>query len=149
MDADSPALVGPGAEVLAGMLADRQREASAQAGPEVLSEPVVLTGAHDAEFPARGRPVVSVLWLSLLDDAEALAHLRALRRASERAVVIDAPRPDELAPSAAVQGLMTVALTGSAPRSEERLLTMAREAGFSQARVEQLGWGKVALRLSA
>ena len=128
MDADSPALVGPGAEVLAGMLADRQREASAQAGPEVLSEPVVLTGAH---------------------DAEALAHLRALRRASERAVVIDAPRPDELAPSAAVQGLMTVALTGSAPRSEERLLTMAREAGFSQARVEQLGWGKVALRLSA
>lgn len=95
------------------------------------------------------RPVVSVLWLSLLDDAEALAHLRALRRASERAVVIDAPRPDELAPSAAVQGLMTVALTGSAPRSEERLLAMAREAGFSRVRVEQLGWGKVALRLSA
>ncbi|MEV8165424.1 hypothetical protein AB0O80_06465 [Rothia kristinae] len=149
MGAGSPALVGPGAEVLAGMLADREQEASRPEKVVDPSEPVVLTDAHDADLPARGRPVVSVLWLSLLDDAEALAHLRALRRASERAVVIDAPRPDELAPSAAVQGLMTVALTGSAPRSEERPLAMAREAGFSRVRVEQLGWGKVALRLNA
>lgn len=149
MGAGSPALVGPGAEVLAGMLADREQEASRPEKVVDPSEPVVLTDAHDADLPGRGRPVVSVLWLSLLDDAEALAHLRALRRASERAVVIDAPRPDELAPSAAVQELMTVALTGSAPRSEERLLAMAREAGFSRVRVEQLGWGKVALRLNA
>ncbi|TDP57188.1 NADPH-dependent ferric siderophore reductase [Kocuria sp. AG109] len=149
MGAGSPALVGPGAEVLAGMLADREQEASRPEKVVDPSEPVVLTDAHDADLPARGPPVVSVLWLSLLDDTEALAHLRALRRASERAVVIDAPRPDELAPSAAVQELMTVALTGAAPRSEERLLAMAREAGFSRVRVEQLGWGKVALRLSA
>ncbi|UVY84440.1 siderophore-interacting protein [Brachybacterium sp. NBEC-018] len=118
------ALVGRGAPVVADMLGDRA---------------ALTTGPAEA--------VVSVLELHLLEDEEAVAHLRELRAVAPEALVVAAARPDALGGSAAARALLDVAVTGAAPRDGRAVELLARRAGWGGVGTSELGWGMCAFRL--
>jgi NADPH-dependent ferric siderophore reductase len=139
LGAERLAATGPGAPALHRLLEERE---GAPAACRLAESP------YDRPLEAGGGVPVSVMWLHLLDDDAALAHLRALGASGDRAVVIDSPRPDELSPSAAEKALVSLAVTGRAHRTDEQLAELARAAGWDDVEIDPLGWGFVSCRLS-
>ncbi|WP_129656870.1 siderophore-interacting protein [Rothia halotolerans] len=133
------AVTGPGAPALHRLLEERE---GAPAACRLAESP------FDRPLEADGGVPVSVMWLHLLDDDAALAHLRALGASGDRAIVIDSPRPDELSPSAAEKALVSLAVTGRAHRTDEQLAELARAAGWDGVEIDRIGWGFVSCRLS-
>ncbi|RKW69950.1 siderophore-interacting protein [Galactobacter caseinivorans] len=91
-----------------------------------------------------GRALVLVHALGHLSDAEATLALRAAAGYHE-VVVIESTRPDALSPTAAESALLTVALTGTAPRPAPAVQHLAATAGLQANGVAQVGWGREAL----
>ncbi|MCP3424681.1 siderophore-interacting protein [Rothia sp. AR01] len=138
LGAERLAVTGPGAPGLHRLLEERE---GAPAACRLAESP------YDVPLEADGSIPVSVMWLHLLDDDAALAHLRALGVSGDRAVVIDSPRPDELSPSAAETALVSLAVTGRAHRTDQQLAELARAAGWDGVEIDRLGWGFVSCRL--
>ena len=139
LGAEHLAVTGPGAPALHRLLEERE---GAPATSRLAESP------YDRPLEAGAGVPVSVMWLHLLDDDAAMAHLRALGASGDRAVVIDSPRPDELSPSAAEKALVSLAVTGRAHRTDEQLAELARAAGWDGVEIDRVGWGFVSCRLS-
>ncbi|MFC7619823.1 siderophore-interacting protein [Microlunatus sp. GCM10028923] len=140
------ALTGPGAV----LIADRLRTDGAVRATTVVERPgplAVLTEepadhkhTFTADWPAT-EVAVSVLALGQRTDDETIDLLGELAKAADRAVIIDALRPDALSPAAAQQGLLGYAGTGLPPRSAERLRELAAATGWTATAGQALGWG--------
>lgn len=148
-------LAGPGAEAVQAAVTSQRGE---HAGRRELTHawpaaaaPAAPNGAHASSTamgatPAAERPRALVLAHALghLSDAEALLALRAAAGYDE-VVVIESTQPDALSPRAAESALVTVALTGTAPRPADAVQRLAAAAGLQPHGVAQIGWGREAL----
>lgn len=129
---------GPGAEAAVAAVTSQlgERTGLLQLGPEWAS------GSSPA---GRGeRAMVLAHALGHLTDAEVVTELRTTRGYRE-VVVIESTRPDALSPTAAEGALLTVAMTGNAPRSAPAVRALASQAGLRFRGLPQLGWGWEAL----
>ncbi|WP_051703932.1 siderophore-interacting protein [Glycomyces sp. NRRL B-16210] len=139
------AVTGPGSLVLADLLRERLAADTSiveSAGPlAVLKE---LSEGSEHRFTVRWDRIevaVTALALGHRTDAEAVALLGEMRRAAERAVLVEALQPDALSPGAADEALLQLAATGSTPRSPSDMALLAAEAGWSIDDRRPLGWG--------
>ncbi|WP_029088576.1 siderophore-interacting protein [Brevibacterium album] len=145
LDAHTLLGIGPAAEVLC--------EIAARGGVSVLplTRGEVRTSAPEAGEEAGedrdGTVIVSALLLHHLDDAAALAHLRALAAVAPRALLLDTPAPDALSPEAALRGLVRFGTSGAPARTAEDLAALARQAGWTPLPARGLGWGLLAMEL--
>ncbi|MEU3271060.1 siderophore-interacting protein [Saccharomonospora sp. NPDC006951] len=148
------AITGPGALVVAGVLAE-----GTGSSPAVVEEPGPLRVLRDEAGAASpfeftetwGERDIAVTALALghRTDAEAETLLRALRAAAPVAVLIEKLRPDGLSPAAAEEALLHVATLGTPPRGAADLDRIAARAGWMISARRPLGWGVECLELAA
>lgn len=119
---------GPGAEVVA--------DALRSAGDDAPF--AVVEGAADVEIHAQS--------LTHRTDDEVRAYLAGIEGVSQL-ILIEPTRADALSPHAAEEGLLHLAVTGSARRSADRLRELAAEAGWDGTGTHELGWGVTCLVL--
>ena len=154
-DARSVALGGPGALVVADLLADLPGERSTTLVEEavplgVLREQAGTGSAHAAAetWPAAD-VAVCALGAGHRTDDEVVDLLVAMRASAPRAVLVEDLTPDGLSPHAHEHALLALATTGSAPRSPDDVARLAERAGWRVARHEALGWGVERVELVA
>lgn len=146
-DARSVALGGPGALVVADLLA----EVPGQRSTTLVEEAVPLgvlreqAGASTTHATAETWPAtdvaVSALAAGHRTDDEVVDLLVAMRAAAPRAVLVEDFTPDGLSPHAHEHALLTLATTGAAPRTPDDVARLAERAGWRVVRHEALGWG--------
>ncbi len=124
------AVHGPGAETVA--------DALRSAGDDARC--VLVDHAADAEIHARA--------LTHRTDDEVRAYLAGVEGVSQL-ILIEPTHADALSPHAAEEGLLHLAVTGSARRSADRLRELAAEAGWDGDGDHELGWGVTCLVLRA
>nr|WP_246482933.1 siderophore-interacting protein [Brachybacterium halotolerans] len=151
-------LSGPGAAVIDDILGQRTLMPDAPSArvvrsdrdcgllPGVTAATEVSTAARPGALPSAS---VSVMTLQLLEDDDAIRHLRALAREGSQALVIAPARPDELAGHSAERMLLAFVDTGCGPRDAQRVEELARIAGWGTCTEHDLGWGVCAYLLSA
>ncbi|KAB1654319.1 siderophore-interacting protein [Pseudoclavibacter chungangensis] len=120
---------GPGAAPVIDALGDVEGAAVFALGADV--EPADVASAD---------VVVLARTLEHRTDAESLDELARVATAP-LVVVIERARADELDPEAAEDALARVAVSGTGPRSADRLAQLAREVGFARLATHELGWG--------
>ncbi|MFF2831766.1 siderophore-interacting protein [Cellulosimicrobium cellulans] len=147
-DARSVALGGPGALVVADLLAevpgDRATTLVEDAVPlGVLREQAGAATTHAAAetWPPAADVAVSALGTGHRTDDEVVDLLVAMRTAAPRAVLVEDFTPDGLSPHAHEHALLSLATTGTAPRTPDDVARLAERAGWRVERHEALGWG--------
>ncbi|KON72775.1 hypothetical protein M768_19480 [Cellulosimicrobium cellulans F16] len=155
-DARSVALGGPGALVVADLLAevpgDRATTLVEDAVPlGVLREQAGAATTHAAAetWPPAADVAVSALGTGHRTDDEVVDLLVVMRTAAPRAVLVEDFTPDGLSPHAHEHALLSLATTGTAPRTPDDVARLAERAGWRVERHEALGWGVERVELAA
>lgn len=108
----------------------------------------VTTHAAAETWPATD-VAVSALGTGHRTDDEVVDLLVVMRTAAPRAVLVEDFTPDGLSPHAHEHALLSLATTGSAPRTPDDVARLAERAGWRVERREALGWGVERVELSA
>ncbi|MDF2807064.1 MAG: hypothetical protein K0S43_2010 [Cellulosimicrobium sp.] len=154
-EARSVALGGPGALVVADLLAEVSGERATTLVEDavplgVLREQAGTSTAHaTAETWPATDVAVSALGAGHRTDDEVVDLLVAMRRAAPRAVLVEDFTPDGLSPHAHEHALLSLATTGTAPRRPDDVARLAERAGWRVERHEALGWGVERVELAA
>lgn len=154
-DARSVALGGPGALVVADLLAEVPGERSTTLVEDAVPLGVLReqAGAATAHATADAWPAADVAVCALgaghRTDDEVVDLLVAMRAAASRAVLVEDFTPDGLSPHAHEHALLSLATTGSAPRTPDDVARLAERAGWRVERHEALGWGVERVELAA
>lgn len=154
-DARSVALGGPGALVVADLLAEVPGERSTTLVEDAVPLGVLReqAGAGTTHSTAETWPAtdvaVSALGTGHRTDDEVVDLLVAMRAAAPHAVLVEDFTPDGLSPHAHEHALLSLATTGTAPRTPDDVARLAERAGWHVARHEPLGWGVERVELTA
>lgn len=154
-DVRSVALGGPGALVVADLLAEVPGERSTTLVEEAVPLGVLReqAGAGTTHATAETWPAIDVAVSALgtghRTDAEVVDLLVAMRAAAPRAVLVEDFTPDGLSPHAHEHALLSLATTGAAPRTPADVARLAERAGWRVERHEALGWGVERVELAA
>lgn len=154
-EARSVALGGPGALVVADLLAEVSGERATTLVEDavplgVLREQAGTSTAHaTAETWPATDVAVSALGAGHRTDDEVVDLLVAMRAAAPRAVLVEDFTPDGLSPHAHEHALLSLATTGTAPRGPDDVARLAERAGWRVERHEALGWGVERVELAA
>ncbi|QJW36770.1 siderophore-interacting protein [Cellulosimicrobium protaetiae] len=154
-EARSVALGGPGALVLADLLAEVPGERTTTLVEDavplgLLREQAGPGTAHAASeaWPAAD-VAVCALGAGHRTDDEVVDLLVAMRAAAPRAVLVEDFTPDGLSPHAHEHALLSLATTGAAPRTPDDVARLAERAGWGVVHHEALGWGVERVELAA
>ncbi|MBM7819970.1 NADPH-dependent ferric siderophore reductase [Cellulosimicrobium cellulans] len=154
-DARSVALGGPGALVVADLLTEVPGDRATTLVEETVPLGVLRerAGASTTHATAETWPAtdvaVSALGTGHRTDDEVVDLLVAMRAAASRAVLVEDFTPDGLSPHAHERALLSLATTGSAPRTPDDVARLAERAGWRVERHEALGWGVEQVQLAA
>ncbi|MFF2266910.1 siderophore-interacting protein [Cellulosimicrobium cellulans] len=154
-DARSVAVGGPGALVVADLLAEvpGDRATTLVEGTVPLGVLREQAGAGTTHAVAETWPpidvAVSALGTGHRTDDEVVDLLVAMRAAAPRAVLVEDFTPDGLSTHAHERALLSLATTGAAPRTPDDVARLAERAGWRVARHEALGWGVERVELAA
>jgi NADPH-dependent ferric siderophore reductase len=154
-DARSVALGGPGALVVADLLTEVPGDRATTLVEETVPLGVLRerAGASTTHATAETWPAtdvaVSALGTGHRTDDEVVDLLVAMRAAASRAVLVEDFTPDGLSPHAHERALLSLATTGSAPRTPDDVARLAERAGWHVERHEALGWGVEQVQLAA
>lgn len=154
-DARTVALGGPGALVVADLLAEVPGERAttlveATVPLAVLREQAGTTTTHTtSEAWPSADVAVCALGAGHRTDAEVVELLAAMRAVAARAVLVEDFAPDGLSPHAHEHALLSLATTGVSPRTPDDVARLAERAGWRVVHHEALGWGVELVELTA
>ncbi|MGX1574932.1 siderophore-interacting protein [Cellulosimicrobium funkei] len=152
--ARSVAVGGPGALVVADLLADvpGDRTTTLVEDPvplAVLREQAGTGSPHATSGSWPGADLaVCALGTGHRTDDEVVALLAAMGAAARRAVVVEDLTPDGLSPHAHEHALLSLATTGSGPRTPDDVARLAARAGWRVVGHDALGWGVARVELA-
>ncbi|TFF16638.1 siderophore-interacting protein [Cellulosimicrobium funkei] len=150
----SVAVGGPGALVVADLLADvpGDRTTTLVEDPvplAVLREQAGTGSPHATSGSWPGADLaVCALGTGHRTDDEVVALLAAMGAAARRAVLVEDLTPDGLSPHAHEHALLSLATTGSGPRTPDDVARLAARAGWRVVGHDALGWGVARVELA-